>query len=142
MKIMPLNNILNLEMPMIRSICFQYLEREIERDMKSRLVITPAITFTIFVMVVITVPLVHADPWSWGHPPSKKYLHCFYTRTDCTHVPLFAAPHHTVLTLVDLPSYNSTRHIGICGGAFADCCCDPQDQDPSPDNPCCGNIGW
>jgi hypothetical protein len=42
-----------------------------------------------------------ADPWSWGHTQSKRYLHCFYTRSDCTHVPLFGAEHHSGLTLVD-----------------------------------------
>jgi hypothetical protein len=42
-----------------------------------------------------------ADPWSWGHQPSKRYLHCFYTRSDCTHVPLFGAGHHATLTSVN-----------------------------------------
>lgn len=30
---------------------------------------------------------VYADPWSWGKPPSKAWLHCYYSGShDCTHI--------------------------------------------------------
>jgi hypothetical protein len=30
---------------------------------------------------------VYADPWSWGHVPSKSWLHCYYSGSgDCSHI--------------------------------------------------------
>jgi hypothetical protein len=54
-----------------------------------------------------------ADPWSWGHTPSKRYLHCFYTRSDCTHVSLFGAEHHPSLMLADSNTQFWKSDIGI-----------------------------